>query len=1079
MNTLYDLVKRIDALTANSQQVLNALIRSCLATGSSSGYKVKKFTQTIEMTRADIYRLYDFYNTWEQAGFPDDDTFDRLLSKADTRWHRSSKDGTQLATDAVVKHSKILYMDSVNQSQTDDSYWVEKIKTSASGKAVVSTAPIPINLRTPLYDENLSVKSFSQYETYLFPIGYRRTEILGTPNNGEDYVAGGQNWEIDATDFLKLNASHITMGHVTGLSPKDVNYGNSYYTFSWGDESYALGIKSFAVGDHNIAIGYRSAAVGGYQNYAYGSSSLATGDATVTLGVRSAAFNASFVAGSDTSIAANWRTVTGGFPYAFTVRTVDPVTVDGKVVCTGSGTTTGECYLEDVGATTEIANLNVLHISMDRYEKLMPYFDLQVGDFVQIYNIYGMKNGRKIWGADDGGYVYPRFTSQIVQITGADGEYDITLDTDLPANPLMMPAGGRIQTYLRNGSSLGAQSNAFNAYTIAHGEQQTVVGTSNQPNDAARFIVGVGSRLPTIAGNDPETGMARGRANGMAIAPKYGYMKTYNGSAGVSVSDTDIDADGYHLYPGAVMRGGASTNNHSRIAATEQQSLMLSKYNGNEIARVGTAVKTASYSNKGFVSAIFSSLQGTAVISSGSYIKATAGESTNLIDTLINQSKIIDGSDEDHNVAIYSEDGIEIRSVGTKQHGIHIWANSYLRQTFNGLILEGNTFGTLTATDAALSFPLGQKAGGQGTTGKLDDILWGETTGHSGFYYGRIGLNNFALAGTENWNTNMYAHIFNSTRPYGSTGSYNTALIALPDMLSATQVVRPIVSSVEYDGIGNTNTKPIVRYAKELAYVDDIAIASGWMLSCGFKNKLSTTHLSVQYGPTNTAMLPAVFREHVIADVYHPMHCLTHQSNGGTICSMNIYEYDTNNMLMQLDFMQYSLIGNQLTLTFDAIWKKDSDIKGEMYIPVLCNCGITKNDTSAYTYRLTGTSVKVNHGTYATVEGGIDGVALSNGLVILRIRISDFDEWERQPSEYDGAMYHCTVTGIVPFIVAQECVGHNNTTAAALSSIESSVAQIQYTWEDLAGTTDAPTNAGMLVQIFKDADSSPIWNYTT
>ena len=211
MNTLYDLATRLDALTANSQQVLNALIRSCVAAGSSSGYKVNKYGVPIELTRSDIYHLYDFYQSWEAEGFPSaEDDFNSLLARADDRWHTTSTDRSKLATDAVVKHSKILYMSrdeavilanaeaseaaASSESMSDD-YWVAKVRTSASPKGTVSSAPIPLNLRTPLYDENLSVKSFSQFETYLslwVIIGRISSVLPGTTRTISPEVATGQ-----------------------------------------------------------------------------------------------------------------------------------------------------------------------------------------------------------------------------------------------------------------------------------------------------------------------------------------------------------------------------------------------------------------------------------------------------------------------------------------------------------------------------------------------------------------------------------------------------------------------------------------------------------------------------------------------------------------------------------------------------------------------------------------------------------------------------------------------------------------------------------------------------------------------
>ena len=1044
MNTLYDLVKRIDALTANSQQVLNALIRSCLATGSSSGYKVKKFTQTIEMTRADIYRLYDFYNTWEQAGFPSDESFDRLLAKADTRWHRSNSDGTQLATDAVVKHSKILYMDSANQGNSDDGFWTDKIKNSASGKAVVSTAPIPINLRTPLYDENLSVKSFSQYETYLFPIGYRRTEILGTPNNGEDYVAGGQNWEIDATDFLRLNASHITMGNVTGKSPKNANYGDSYCTFSWGDEAYSFATRAFTAGTRSISLAQNAITLG-TRVLTGGIGALGTGNNTFANASYSATFNMGTVSGGPSSLAANSHAVTGGYPYSFTVRSVDPISTDGKVVCVGEGSTSGECYLADMQVNTEYANTKVLQVTVNRDGLTLPHFDLMVGDYVRIYNVYGKIDGKKVYAGDDGAYAYPVFTTKVSQISGPvhddqsnTDEYDITLEDALPLSPYMVPAGGSIQTTQRGSLILGRNSTALNYYTLASGDMQTVVGTSNLPEVDARFIVGTGTKEITSY-RDSETGMVPVRATGMSVAPKYGYLKLANDEAGFSVAASDSGTwdwdDTYHLYKGAVMRGGASMANHSRVSATEARSMMLSRFDASDVARIGTAVRSGSYSGSGFVSALFSSLQGTAVISSGSYIKPGTTAQAGLIDTLMLESKIADHSDTDHNVAVYAEDGIEIRSVGTGRHGIHIWANSYLKQSFDGLLLEGNTFGALAATDQARSFVLEQKSGRSGNTGNLDDILWGETTGHSGFYYGQPASNGFNLIGTDKWGL-VHAHVFNSTIKDEFSQEYRTVTVSFPEEITAgtdsVEVLHPVVTSTVYAGVGNGNVKPISKYSKELAYKDDVAgeagISFGKLASCGFASESAT---DMTFG--QDTKLPVVFYDGawssagILGNGTWKTDLLSMQPvsmDGYNMCDSYDIVDSTENVHFKVTGFRYSISGSMLLVSFELEFttSMSPNSVSAICMPFMLGCGtVTNNDGFAvpgaddmrYT-KLSGTMS--TPGGVISYPRNINGIAYSDGMIIVGASC---------PSNFiaGGTKYKFNLYGNAPFIASGVCCG--------------------------------------------------------
>ena len=63
MDTMYKLTKQIDALTYNSRAVLNALVRSCIAAGSSNGYTVKRFGVELTLGRTDIFRFNCAFKT--------------------------------------------------------------------------------------------------------------------------------------------------------------------------------------------------------------------------------------------------------------------------------------------------------------------------------------------------------------------------------------------------------------------------------------------------------------------------------------------------------------------------------------------------------------------------------------------------------------------------------------------------------------------------------------------------------------------------------------------------------------------------------------------------------------------------------------------------------------------------------------------------------------------------------------------------------------------------------------------------------------------------------------------------------
>ena len=1088
MNTLYDLVKRIDALTANSQQVLNALIRSCIATGSSSGYKVKKFDRTISLSRADIYRLYDFYNSWEQAEFPSDDKFDLLLEKADARWRRGTGETSTLATDAVVKHSKILYMTASDKDNIDPNYWTDKIKESASGKAVVSTAPIPINLRTPLYDENLSVKSFSQYETYLFPLGYRRTEILGSPDNGEDYIAGGKNWEFDVSDFFRLRANHITLGNITNATPKLENYGNSSWTFSWGDESYAFGTCSAAMGNGMHATGDYSAAIGGNRSFSYGPSSFATGTYTGAIGSSAVSMNSSTVAGGGSSLAANVGTVTGGVPYEFSVKTVDAVSVTpGSVVCVGEGvsTTIGECYLT-ADAQTENANYSVLTVKVPASNAIIP-FDLKKDDSVQIWGIYGRKDGKKLFAYDKDGYAYSVFITKVADVSLVSGPnssgtvtYEVRIEDNIPVNHLMNIDGGWIQATSRrvpvygpamehiydSPINLGYGSTALNRNTVAHGMYQTVVGTSNLINDDARFIVGTGNADLTKSGNDLQTGMPYAtRANGLLVAPKYGYFKLADGSAGFSVSaapnSNNSWDDGYYMEAGASMRAGDMNGVNSRVNATGPRS-MLKTYGDALVAMIGTASVGGSYADTGYVSAILQSIQGTAVIVSGSYIRPGSDDREPLIDTLLEKSKIIQDSSSEHNVAIYAEDGIEIGAVSThRANGIRIWTNSYLTQVFSRLILEGNTFGALPSTDNGRSFIISQKSGGEGTSGDLDDIRWGETTGHSGFYAGSLSdSDRFRLVGTGNWDATNNAHILNSTR---HDTNYHTVTVAFPEeqAVSPLPKSRPVVTSSVYSGIGNNNVKPRVRYSKELAYAEDIyemtGMSYGKMGAFGYSDTSSEQYSVATL--ENPVVMPVYYGE-----TYNTYQGIVSASERNVCDGLSIRYNDTEGVI-KISQVRYQCIGRHVDVSMHMSVAADLRVAISndtlIIFSLMLGCGVEPDISRPLSWLpiikhtlLSGSIVPGNFtksDTNATVP--IRGALLGDGLLVVGF---EYDADRDAISDYE-----IRLSGFTPFDVKQECCGKWKDTAGdetasswSTTMTDSKLNGIHPTYSDLVGDGD-------------------------
>jgi len=892
MNYLYDLVTRIDALTANSQQVLNALIRSCVASGSSSGYKVNKYGVPIVLDRADIYHLYDFYQSWEAEGFPSDESlFNSLLARANDRWRTGPSDTSTLATDAVVKHSKILYLtreegDAISnsavtadsESQSEKDYWVAKIRESASPKGTVSSAPIPLNLRTPLYDETLSVKSFSQFETYLFPMGYHRADILGTPGNGEDYIAGGRNWTIDASDTLLLSGNHIVMGRNSNPPNKTDGYGDSELTISWGKESYAFGSRSLSFGDHSVAKG-NCATVFGYRGYGQGNYSfVAGGERDISVLQSTFSTNAYNTAVGINSFAANNNNYAGGWGYGFTF------------IASESGAVQTECDTEQietenvcisnksiVDATGETSLYKVIRIPYAQVAYACMDFDMRVGDQVVIYDMWLKDSqGNPVLANDLDGYASSPCINRIANITAVykDGDssgrldyYEITLAQSVPVTSRYgLFSGGTISSYARyvtkydiDGNSSGTRNLVFGQNSVAfghgnsaRGENQTVVGQMGVPNPDAKFIVGAGC---SYIGADDDIY----RSNALVVGELYSYMKLAGGKSYIGmaaaprvVPDKCAGADKLVLERGTVMKTVDPVTHVSTTVATDDtRAYMSAAVNAESVARVAAGTRLEPYFASDYPTSVLQSLQGTAVVTSGAYVYADdedVGE-RNLVDTLLHDSDVIRNSGE-HGVAIYARDGIDIRNTNPDR-GINIETCSYLSMTFKGILLQGDTFRSLPATDKSLSFRLDYKPGKE-RSGTLDSVYWGHATGCSGFYFidGKDGNARLFNPDIDKTTRTKYdgtnIHLINSGVYDADTGKYHVASLALPETFknSDQASLRPTVTAGELvKGVGGGTEGSGSVAMKEIPYIDDVSVwAAAPMSNFGYEETDANTH---------------------------------------------------------------------------------------------------------------------------------------------------------------------------------------------------------------------------------------------
>lgn len=941
MNNLYDLVTRIDALTANSQQVLNALIRSCIAGGTSNGYTITKYDVPLTLKREDIYRLYDFYRTWEASGFTKDEAeFGALLESADARWREGTGDDSTHATDAVVIHSKMLYMSNSDKDRTEPDYWVAKIRESASGKATISSAPIPLNLRTPLYDENLSVKSFSQFETYLFPMGYHRMEILGTAGNGEDYFAGGRNWTIDASDILTLRGNHTVFGTVTNPGNRLDNYGTSVNTLSGGLESYAMGDNSLAYGNRSVTVGVTST-VFGERNEGYGNRTfVAGGTENVALGMNSLAFGSYSSALGHNTMAGNYYTVAGAWPYRFTFATG---------AAQAESTECDITYLESIGCVQEVVEeypaTQIIRVSAAEVATFMSDFDVAEGDDVALFGLrYKDSNGVTVHPTDQDGYAFNPFYVTVTYVKILDnGDYEIGLAKPIPApknGGHYVPVSGKV-TVVRKAlpvqdnprmlytHQVGYRSTALGSCTEARGMAQTVVGSMNVPDYYSRFVVGVGSTsyISDEWYDEPY------RANGLLISPKYSYMKLDDGASIVGVvknKSADIDAP-YNNAPLGTRPDGAflfNSNGNSRsfVSASDKGTLALSASGASIVSKIGTSTGSNPIYGGGDdvrrpVTTVLRSLQGTAVIGSGSYIRGT--EESDIIDSLLAISNVIrpmnDASDDpdiaDHAVALYAEDGIEIRNTSTET-GINIESCHYITVTGKGLILNGMMFGTMPATDKSYSYTLKRNASYETNLGRLDDIDYANTTGHSGFYYLPKGSTTSHLytPWDSTYASGIDFHIYNSGVEV-SDGSYRISSLAIPGecVNSSGFTRRPVVVAGTIDEIGDTDMTPDKVYSKELAYIDDVAPFSTGPMACGgYLNRTATTTAQSMPGAISGGYFPWLIEG---ASDENKCYARVEYTDDGIDYTQKLALYYDDTLKFCVDGICYTINGNMLSIS--------------------------------------------------------------------------------------------------------------------------------------------------------------------
>ena len=771
------LIKQIDAMTYNARQAINALNRSVMKAGSYNGFTVERAGETVTLDRADIYKLYKFYEEWEyrsgETPFAQD-MFETAMEQADIQV------GGPSASEVLVKHAKILYKSATNAEHTDDQFWLDKIKNATNPKLVSNSAPIPLNFRAPIYDENLSTKHYSQYETYLFPAGYNSIDLLGFKGDGTDHLAGGLNWRFEIDDTFTVNANKFLFGTHRFDEVKAMPYTdyNERFAFMTGVDCYGYGPNTFA-GGHSCVSYLGESFSYGYGGVAYGEESATIASLFgYSLGMASFTEGGYIHATADFGAAFNYMTQAGGYRYKFTTfADDDDDTADSGTECQSRIVVDGCTYTRATGATVSKAGLapNQIRIAKDEWDNGMHRFYLSVGDSVYLYNweTVGSDGKAKKHNSSESCVLKP-FVCKITEIS-SNGNLDkiISLDKNVTNREGFAIAGGSICAYqvevtgmnpynAANWTTPGANaaitytvecgrySAALNYQTTAMGMAQTVVGANNVPMLEPRFIVGCGyiDRMPPGSGSD-FSGLAGRMENAFVAGPRYSFMKLANSKVIVGVSDhrntADMPACGYNT---AVVADEASKYGIYQLTGayaitwdpTEKiKGISHVCYDRGEFAVNGDGllirpIPTGDRSGAaefGFrdISTRLGGSHGSTVIWSGKdpdkdqmmweryqYIQARGA-----------------GTEPINRVHIYGEDGItvetprSIKMIARRPDGNE---TSYIDMDFERLILSGQTYGALAADCTSRSYSL------RGDTLFANpEYMAHNRMSHSGFFY--------------------------------------------------------------------------------------------------------------------------------------------------------------------------------------------------------------------------------------------------------------------------------------------------------------------------------------------------------
>lgn len=489
------LVKEIDVLTYNARSVLNALNRSVLKYGTSNGYSVTRAGVELVLEREDIYLLYRFYNEWGVTKYAKD-SFQTAFDSVTEHFMSVVDVKLDKLRNALVKHSKIMFMTKDNKNDSEDE-WINRIIDYVDKHVLVNSSPIPVNLRTPVFDENMATTKYNQFETYLLPIGYYMQAILGYSGDNEDHSAGGKTWTFNVDRKFTVKCPTIELGGDNGSERYTYRISSAYGSSIYTSYSLVYGYNTKVNADTSTAGGSNSFVIGGRSAHNISDCSMIQGSYSgIYAGINNQiyAYNGAIAGGEDLVItgthgfAANRLNTVGFYGMVYDIPDLSTVDNSCEVVVNVCDAATNA-----IKVTHNPRNVVRLYVEKNRSYPIQ-YNVFNPGDKVLIYN--QTKNGKNYltWNGIECKSQVATISSISYHNTNDGGYVDIFLEQNVDYSQYGFD-GGRIAPYASKAhpsNYYGTNSTALNYMTTAAGYNQTVVGIANIPYTSPRFIVGCG-----------------------------------------------------------------------------------------------------------------------------------------------------------------------------------------------------------------------------------------------------------------------------------------------------------------------------------------------------------------------------------------------------------------------------------------------------------------------------------------------------------------------------------------------------------------------------------------------------------